>query len=59
MGFDRQKVIDIALAEEGYLEKASNKDLDSKTGNAGKKNYTIYGSQSDSQSEITIPAEEA
>ena len=25
----------------------------------GKKNYTIYGSQSDSQSEITIPAEEA
>lgn len=25
----------------------------------GNKNYTIYGSQSDSQSEITIPAEEA
>lgn len=47
MGFDRQKVIDIALAEEGYLEKASNKDLDSKTGNAGKKNYTKYARDMD------------
>lgn len=26
----------------GYLEKASNKDLESKTANAGKKNYTIF-----------------
>jgi peptidoglycan hydrolase-like protein with peptidoglycan-binding domain len=37
------KVIDIALAEEGYLEKKSNKDLDNKTKNAGSANYTKYG----------------
>ena len=36
-------VIDIALAEVGYLEKKSNKDLDSKTANAGSANYTKYG----------------
>lgn len=36
------KVIEIALAEVGYLEKASNKNLDSKTGNAGSANYTKY-----------------
>lgn len=36
-------VINIALAEEGYLEKASNKNLDSKTANAGSANYTKYG----------------
>ena len=35
-------LIKIAEAELGYLEKASNKDLDSKTANAGKKNYTKY-----------------
>lgn len=37
------KVIDIALAEVGYLEKKSNSQLDSKTANAGKNNYTKYG----------------
>lgn len=37
------KVIDIALAEVGYLEKASNSQLDSKTANAGRANYTKYG----------------
>ena len=37
------KVIAIALAEEGYLEKKSNKNLDSKTANAGSANYTKYG----------------
>lgn len=37
------KVIDIALAEVGYLEKKSNKSLDSKTANAGSANYTKYG----------------
>lgn len=36
------KVIAIARKENGYLEKASNKNLDSKTGNAGNKNYTKY-----------------
>lgn len=42
MAYDKQKVIDIALSEVGYLEKASNTNLDSKTGNAGSKNYTKY-----------------
>lgn len=37
-----QKVIKIALAEVGYLEKASNSNLDSPTGNAGYNNYTKY-----------------
>ena len=36
------KVISIAKAEEGYLEKASNKDLEDKIANAGNKNYTKY-----------------
>jgi LysM repeat protein len=42
MAHDKQKVIDIALAEVGYLEKASNSQLDSKTANAGNKNRTKY-----------------
>lgn len=37
------KVINIALAEVGYLEKKSNSQLDSKTANAGSNNYTKYG----------------
>lgn len=37
------KIIDIALGEVGYLEKASNANLDSKTANAGYNNYTKYG----------------
>lgn len=37
------KVINIALNEEGYLEKKSNSQLDSKTANAGSANYTKYG----------------
>lgn len=36
------KLIATAEAEIGYLEKKSNKDLDSKTGNAGSNNYTKY-----------------
>ena len=36
------KVITIALAEEGYLEKATNAQLDSKTANAGSNNWTKY-----------------
>lgn len=36
------KVIAIAEAEVGYLEKASNKNLDDKTANAGSANYTKY-----------------
>ena len=37
------KVIEVALGEVGYLEKKSNKNLDSKTANAGSANYTKYG----------------
>lgn len=36
-------VLAIAAAEVGYLEKKSNKNLNSKTANAGTKNYTKYG----------------
>lgn len=36
------KVLEIAKAEVGYLEKASNSQLDSKTSNAGSANYTKY-----------------
>ena len=37
-----EKLISIARAEIGYLEKKSNRDLDSKTANAGSSNYTKY-----------------
>ena len=37
-----QAAIKIAKAEVGYLEKKSNANLDSKTANAGKGNYTKY-----------------
>jgi hypothetical protein len=36
------KLIDVALGEVGYLEKASLSELDGKTKNAGDKNYTRY-----------------
>ena len=36
------KVISLAKAEVGYLEKASNSNLESKTANAGYNNYTKY-----------------
>lgn len=42
MAFDPQKVIQIALAEVGYLEKATNSNLDDKTANAGSNNFTKY-----------------
>ena len=44
------KVISIAEAEVGYLEKASNKNLDDQTANAGSGNYTKYARDLD-----TIP----
>lgn len=37
-----QGLINTALLEEGYIEKQSNKDLDSKVANKGSKNYTKY-----------------
>lgn len=42
MAFDKQKVIDIAKGEVGYLEKRSNSQLDDPKANAGGKNYTKY-----------------
>lgn len=42
MAYDKQKVLDTALSEVGYLEKASASQLDSKTANAGSGNYTKY-----------------
>jgi hypothetical protein len=40
--FDRQKLLDVANAEVGYLEKKSNSNLDNKTANSGYNNYTKY-----------------
>lgn len=37
-----EKVLSIARAEIGYLEKSGSSQLDSKTANAGKKNWTKY-----------------
>lgn len=42
MPYDPNKVIEIARAEVGYLEKASKNSLDDKTANAGNKNYNKY-----------------
>lgn len=36
------RVISVARSQLGYMEKASNKNLDDKTANAGRKNYTKY-----------------
>ena len=35
-------LIDRGIAEEGYIEKASNSGLESKTANKGSNNYTKY-----------------
>ena len=43
-----ERVIATARAEVGYLEKASNSNLDSKTGNAGSNNFTKYARDLDS-----------
>lgn len=42
MVYDPKRIITIAETELGYLEKKSNKNLDSKTANAGSNNYTKY-----------------
>lgn len=42
MYYTASDLVTIARAEIGYLEKKSNANLDSKTGNAGSKNYTKY-----------------
>ena len=38
-----EKVVQAALSQVGYLEKATDADLNSKTGNAGYNNWTKYG----------------
>ena len=43
MGYTATQLVKIAEAEIGYHEKASNSNLDSKTANAGNKNFTKYG----------------
>ena len=42
MGYTASKVIKIAQAEVGYLEKKTNNDLDHKAANAGSGNFTKY-----------------
>jgi peptidoglycan hydrolase-like protein with peptidoglycan-binding domain len=42
MSCTASKLIEIALAEVGYLEKKTNSQLDDKTANAGYNNYTKY-----------------
>ena len=42
MGYTAKQLVKIAEAEIGYHEKASNSNLDSKTENSGKGNYTKY-----------------
>ena len=41
--FSINKIIEVAGNEVGYLEKATNSQLESKTANAGMNNYTKYG----------------
>lgn len=42
MALTASKLIEIALAEVGYLEKETNSQLDNKTANAGDENWTKY-----------------
>ena len=42
MGYTAKQLVAIAEAEIGYHEKATNANLDSKTANSGKSNYTKY-----------------
>lgn len=44
---NKNELIKIALAEVGYVEKASNKDLEDKTANAGSKNFNKYANDID------------
>ena len=43
MGYTAKQLVAIATDQIGYHEKASNSNLDSKTANSGKGNYTKYG----------------
>ena len=50
MYYDKQKVIDYALSQVGYHEKASNKDLDDFTANSGDQNWNKYAAYLDTLS---------
>ena len=47
---EKDKVIQVALNEVGYIEKASNSNLDNKTANTGSGNYTKYARDLDNLS---------
>ena len=47
-----EKLLAVARAEVGYLEKASNSNLNSKTGNAGYNNYTKYAAELDKLGDV-------
>ena len=49
MTYDIQKVLNVAFAEVGYLEKKSNSDLYNKTANAGSNNYNKYAYEMDTK----------
>ena len=51
MSYTVETLIKIAEAEVGYLEKASNSQLDDKTANAGSNNYTKYARDFDEKYE--------
>jgi peptidoglycan hydrolase-like protein with peptidoglycan-binding domain len=46
---EREKVLTVAKKQLNYLEKETNKNLDSKTGNAGDNNYTKYARDFDTK----------
>lgn len=46
---EREKVLSVARAQINYVEKESNKNLDSKTANAGDENYTKYARDFDTK----------
>ena len=52
---EKDKVVDIALNEVGYIEKASNSNLDNKTANTGSGNYTKYARDLDSMNFYNSP----
>lgn len=49
MSYTASKVLAVAIAEIGYMEKASNSQLDDKTANAGSANYTKYARDFDTK----------
>lgn len=50
-----RKVVSLAISEVGYLEKASNADLDSKKANAGSGNFTKYSRDMDKLGYFNYP----